>query len=243
MPRVNLVPKEERTREARRQLYIVPVGGAIALAGLMAISFYYYNNQVDNAEQQLREMQAKNDGLQKQVAELDRYQDVKNKKQAQLNVVTSVYGQRQRWSRMLDDLAFVIPEDVWLTSINAKAPGAEAAAGASASGGANLRDVAIDGYTYEMPTVAIFIIRLGLIPSLTDVTLESAEKVELSNRLVTKFRITASIKQTAENQQPSVAPSAGSGSSPMTPTGTSTTPTGTSTTPTGATAPTTGTTR
>jgi Tfp pilus assembly protein PilN len=249
MPKVNLVPKEERAREYRRQLYIVPVGAAIAIVGALGISFYYYNNQLDSAETQLKDIKSKNEGLQKQVAELDRYQEIKNKKQTQQSVVSSLYGQRIRWSRTLDDLAFVIPEDVWLISIKAKAPGAattKTASGSSSAAGnqANERDVQIEGYTYEMTSVAVFIIRLGLISSLSDVTLTSAEKVELSGRTVTNFKIAATYKQTGETTKPTVAPtSSGAGTSPMTtPTGTTTTPTG-STTPTGTTSGTTGTTR
>jgi len=248
MPKVNLIPEEERAREYRRQFYIIPVGAAIAIVGALGLSYYYYNNQVDSADKQLQDMKAKNEGLQKQVAELDRYQEIKNKKQSQLSVITGLYGQRIRWSRTLDDLAFVIPDDVWLISIKAKAPGttaSQSAGGAGTSGAeADARDVEIEGYTYEMPSVAVFIIRLGLISSLTDVTLTSAEKVDVSGKIITNFKIGATYKQTADNAKPSAAPTGGGGTSPVTPTtGTSTTATG-STTRTGTTtSPTTGTTR
>lgn len=247
MPKVNLVPAEERQRELRRQLYIVPVAGALVLVGVMGGTYYYYNNQVSNAEKQLQDIKSSNASLQKQVNELKRYEEVKNKKQTQLNIVTGLYGQRVRWSRTLGDLAFVIPDDVWLTSIKAKVPGVETAGSASSGSGSQgaTKDIEIDGYTRGMPSVAIFLVRLGLIPSVTDVTLVSAEKEEMSSQMVTHFKIEATLKQTGETQGPSVAPVTGEdGPGSVTPTaGTSTTPATGSTTPTGTTPRTTGTTR
>lgn len=247
MPKINLVPAEEQQRELRRQLFIVPVAGAMVLAGVLGGSYYYYNSQLSNAENQLQDIKNSNASLQKQVNELKRYEEVKNKKQAQLNIVTGLYGQRVRWSRTLGDLAFVIPDDVWLVSIKARVPGLETAgaSSSSASQGSTVRDVEIDGYTRGMPSVAIFLVRLGLIPSLTEVTLVSAEKEEVASQLVTHFKIAATLKQTGETQGPSVAPVTGEdGPSSVTPTtGTSTSPTNGSTTPTGTTARTTGTTR
>jgi Tfp pilus assembly protein PilN len=248
MPKVNLVPAEERQREFRRQFYIVPVAGALVMAGVMGGTYYYYNNQVSNSERQLQDIKSSNASLQKQVNELKGYEEVKNKKQAQLNIVTGLYGQRVRWSRTIGDLAFVIPDDVWLTSITARVPGVTTVGSKDSSSSADTeaRDIEIDGYTRSMPSVAIFLVRLGLIPSLTDVTLISAEKEELSSQLVTHFKIAATLKQTGETQVPAVAPATGEqGPSSVTPTtGTSTSPTtGTSTTPTGTTPRTTGTTR
>ena len=252
MPKVNLVPKEERAREFRRQLYVVPLACGIVIVAALAGSYYYYSNQLSSAEDQLQNIRASIASLQPKVDELDSYQEIKNKKQQQLSTVNTIYNQRVRWSRTFDDLSFVIPDDVWLVSINASTPAGAttgaAGAGQTQAGGAGqtaAHDVEIEGYTYEMSSVATFIIRLGLIPSLTDVTLESAEKVTLGDRTVTNFKIGASLKKAGAAQAPSVSPTTGgAGTSPMTtPTGTSTAPTGTSTTPTGTTARTTGTTR
>lgn len=246
MPRVNLVPREEQQREFRRQLYIIPVAGTMILAGILGGTYYYYGNQLENADRQLQDVQQSNNALQKQVAEMKRYDEIKNKKQSQLNIVTTLYGQRVRWSRTIDDLAFVIPEDVWLVAIKAKVPGIDtmSAAGASSNSSTGQSDIEIEGYTREMPSVATLLVRLGLIPSIMNVTLTSAEKEEVQGQTVTHFKITASLKQTGETQGPAVVPDTSGEASPVTPTtGTSTTPTTGSTTPTGTTSRTTGTTR
>lgn len=246
MPRVNLVPKEERQRNLQQQMYVLPVAGAIILVGILGGSYYYYSNKLDDADRQLQEVKQNNAGLQKQVAELKRYDEIKNKKQSQLNIVTTLYGQRVRWSRTIDDLAFVIPEDVWLVGIKAKVPGIDtmSATGSTAKSSTGESDIIIEGYTREMPSVATLMVRLGLIPSIMNVALTSAEKEDVQGQTVTHFKISASLKQTGGTQGTAVAPDTSGGASQVTPTtGTSTTPTTGSTTPTGTTPRTTGTTR
>ncbi len=248
MPKVNLVPREEQAREFRRQFYIIPVAGAILLVGFLGGSFFYYNGQLQNADDQLEQMKASNNSLQKQVAELNRYQDTKNKKQTQQNTVNGLYTQRVRWSRTLDDLTFIIPEDVWLKTIKGKVPGADVAQQKSgAAAGSTQPDFEVDGFTREMTSVATFMTRLGLIPSLTEVTLVSAEKEEINKQLVVHFIIKASLKQDAQTPQPAVAPTTGESGPSTSTTGTSTSPTTatgtTGTTGTSGTTRTTGTTR
>ena len=79
MPRVNLVPGEEKQRELRRRMYIVPVAGTIILAGILGGTYYYYSNRLDNADRQLQDIKQSNNALQKQVAEMKRYDEIKNK--------------------------------------------------------------------------------------------------------------------------------------------------------------------
>ncbi len=230
MSKVNLVPKEEQAREYRRQFYIVPVAAGLIIVGALAGSYYYYGNQVTNADDKLQQIRASSAGLQKQITELNGYEEVKNKKQTQLSLINGLYNSRVRWSRTLDDLAFVIPDDVWLISIKASVPNAQSGTTqASASAATTARDVEIEGFTREMPSVATFLIRLGLIQSLSDVTLDTASKEDKDGQTVTHFKISASLKQTGDTQQPAVAPTTGEGGpSPVTPTtGTSTSPTGT----------------
>lgn len=247
MPRVNLIPREEKEKELRRKAYMLPLAGTALLAVTLGSSYYYFNNKLSDAQEEAENYKQKNASIAKQVAELQRYEDMKKQKQARLSAITNIYNQRVRWSRTMDDLAFIVPEEIWLKSIEATVPGAVLKTkDKKAEDDAAAKDVVIEGYTWEMPTVAVFMVRLGLIPSLTDVTLISAEKEELEGRIVTRFKVGATLKQTQETQKPTTAPSTGeqgpSGVTSTTPT-TRTTPTGTtgttrtSTTPSGGVTP------
>lgn len=230
MPKVNLIPREEKEKELRRKAYMLPLAGATLLAVTLGGSYYYFNNKLSDAQQEAENYKQKNASIAKQVAELQRYEDMKKQKQARLSAITNIYNQRVRWSRTMDDLAFIVPEEIWLKSIDASVPGAvfktKDKKSEDKDGGA--KDVVIEGYTWEMPSVAVFMVRLGLIPSLSDVSLISAVKEELEGRIVTHFKIGASLKQTQETQKPTTAPSTGeqgpSGVTTTTPT-TRTTPT------------------
>jgi Tfp pilus assembly protein PilN len=239
MPRVNLVPQEEQAREFRRRIYIFPIAGAILLVGALGGSYYYYTNQQTNAKNELDQTQQSIDAKAPQLAELQRYEDAKSQKQARLSSVNNLYNARVRWSRILDDISFVIPEDIWLNSITAEVPGAQAstaAAGKPAATDTSQQDIVIEGFTYEnsMPTIATFMVRLALLPALSEVTLESAATEKVGNDLVIRFKIGAKLKQGPEAQRPVSAPNTGeqgpSSVTPTTGTGTSTTGTGTGTT-------------
>lgn len=210
MPRVNLIPREERERELRRKAYLFPVAGAALIAISLGGSYYYFDNKLSDTRQEAETYLQNNADIARQVAELQRYESVKKQKQDRLSSVTNTYNQRVRWSRTLDDLAFVVPEDIWLVSIEAKVPGAIVKTTTKAAGKETAeKDLVIEGYTWEMPTVAVFMVRLGLISSLTDVVLISAEKKTVKDKIVTNFKIAASLKPAGDVQKPSVAPTTG----------------------------------
>lgn len=205
MPRVNLVPQEEQAREFRRQMYIFPVAGAVLVLAALGGTYYYYSSQVDNSQQEYANLQKTNASLGKQMQELQQYQDIQNQKQAKLNSVKTVYDQRVRWSRILDDISFVIPSDIWLSSLNASVNGTPVTAGgttpkAGAGSTPSAPDITIEGYTDKaaMPSVATFLIRLGLLPSLQNVTLISADTEKLGTSLAIHFRIGAFLKQNGQ---------------------------------------------
>ncbi|MFA5801002.1 MAG: hypothetical protein WC911_00855 [Thermoleophilia bacterium] len=245
MPIVNLVPQEERQRELRRQIYIFPIAGAVLLVAAMGGSYLYFNSELSNKQSELDSKKQLNAQLSKDVAEITKYDELKNQKQNRQNAVTNLYSQRFRWSRTLDDISFVMPSDSWLISIKGNVPGAVTSSTSKPAAGAadTTQNLILEGYTYEMDTIATMMVRLGLIPSLKDVVLIKAEKEDMGGRLVIHFSVGANLNQAASNANPAVAPVAGEqGPSDVTPTtGTTTSPT-TGRTTTGSTTGTTGTT-
>jgi Tfp pilus assembly protein PilN len=85
--------------------------------------------------------------------------------------------------RLLRDLAYVLPEDAWLTSLTATAPTSGAAApgpGGSAPAQSSTSGVSIQGATYSHTSVARVLARLAALPTLTNVRLTSSALVETS---------------------------------------------------------------
>lgn len=245
MPRVNLVPQQEQQREFRRQFYIIPIAAAVLLVGAMAGSYIYYERELSNVQSDLDAVKASNAALAKDVAELQKYEELKGQKNARLSAVTADYALRYRWSRTLDDLMFVMPTDAWLFDLKGEVPGSLTITGSGTANSADStekQDLVLEGYTYEMSTVATLMVRVGLIPSLKDVVLIKADKEVIQEKILVHFWVGASLNQAGNAQNTTVAPVTGE----QGPSGTQTTGTGTgtgttsrtgttgSTTPTGA---------
>jgi Tfp pilus assembly protein PilN len=111
-------------------------------------------------------------------------------------------GKRVAWDLTLRDLARVLPDDVWLTDLNAHAPTPVDAATASSTPGAaaapapNPTAFSIDGYTYSQQSVAALLTRLQLLPMLADVTLGSTSQVTIGSKTLVQFQVTAAVVPT-----------------------------------------------
>lgn len=100
--------------------------------------------------------------------------------------LTTALATRLSWDRVLRRFSLVLPEDVWLTSLAARAPGA---AGGGASNG-----FTIVGHTYSHDGVARLLSRLAVVPDLANVQLQRSSLIELAGRDVVEFAIVAEIR-------------------------------------------------
>jgi len=130
-----------------------------------------------------------------------------------LQAVSAALSQRIAWDRVLREFSMVLPNDVWILSLQMTAP-----AGAAAATG-----FTITGSTYSYDSVARMLSRMYLVPDLTGVTLAS---VSGSGKLV-QFSVNAGIKG-------GVAPVAPAPAAPVAPPSTDTTSTGSTSTDSGA---------
>ncbi len=76
--------------------------------------------------------------------------------------------------RLLRELAFVLPEDAWLTGLTATAPAGSP--GSSAPSAAATPGVTIQGATYSQQSVARVLARLAALPVLSDVRLSASAR-------------------------------------------------------------------
>jgi Tfp pilus assembly protein PilN len=229
VPRVNLVPIEEQRKEFRRRFYIVPVAGAAILLIAMGSTYYAIDRQVSNTQQEYEDYQRSNAAQAPQVKELAEYESIQDDKQGRLDTVVSLYSQRVRWSRIMDDLSFVIPEEIWLDTISGTVPGLVITEKKTKANEQKKYDFTVKGFTRDMDTVAILMVRMALIPGLTDVHLVSAEREQIaSGGLAINFEVGADLASDQDTTKPAVAPTTGEeGPSAAATTGTGTTNTGT----------------
>jgi Tfp pilus assembly protein PilN len=115
---------------------------------------------------------------------------------ARVTALSGALGRRVSWDRVLRELSMVLPSDVWLTTLTAKAPESAilAAPAAPATPGATPTGLVIGGYTYSQDAVARLLSRLQVVPDLTNVQLQSSAVSPLGNQTVVAFTILADIK-------------------------------------------------
>jgi Tfp pilus assembly protein PilN len=116
--------------------------------------------------------------------------------------VANVLGSRVPWDAVLRDVSRVLPENVWLTSLQAQvvstaAGQLTAAAPAAAPATPGLPSAPtgalIDGFTYTQPDVARLLARLATLPTLTNVTLTSSKVEVKGKKPVVHFQIAADL--------------------------------------------------
>jgi Tfp pilus assembly protein PilN len=118
--------------------------------------------------------------------------------------VAQVLGGRLAWDAVFRDLARVLPENVWLSTLQLAQPTAAAnladatAAPTPVAGGAapTPTAVSIDGFTYTQPDVARLLARLATLPSLQRVTLTSSQSQVVGSKPVVHFVIVADLSST-----------------------------------------------
>jgi Tfp pilus assembly protein PilN len=113
-----------------------------------------------------------------------------------VTAVSTALADRVAWDRVLTRFARVLPQDVWLRSLDLKspAPGGAAKAKTESDGPKAPNGVSVEGYTYSHNSVARLLARLALIPELTNVQLQSSAVTELAGRKVVEFTVLADVR-------------------------------------------------
>ncbi len=212
MQAVNLLPRDERRRggpSIPTPVAITAIGGftlMIALLGLLFVSAHGTVNQrrLELAQKQ-EELAAIPVPAQSQVQQQDA---LVADKQARVTALNAALAKRIAWDRVLREFALVLPDDVWLLNMTAKAPilattaPSTSTTSSSSTGSASPAapvlggqlTFTIEGYTYSHDAVARLLTRLSLIPDLEQVQLVTSEQAKLANRKIIHFKISANVR-------------------------------------------------
>lgn len=108
-------------------------------------------------------------------------------KTARTGALSSALSQRVAWDGVLRQISQVLPEDVWLASLQTTAATAPVGAQPEPAG------VSLVGTTYSQSGVARFLSRLSVVPTLTNVTLESSLTSDTGTQKLVRFTIRAQV--------------------------------------------------
>ncbi|HEU5264536.1 MAG TPA: PilN domain-containing protein, partial [Gaiellaceae bacterium] len=185
MRAVNLLPRDaERTSSGAGRVPAFVAGGGLAVVTVVAVMLSF--SASGTASERKEELAA----LEQAIALVSPGGDpvvsqagLVQERTDRVSALAAALTTRVPFDRLLVELAFVLPEDAWLTGIVAAVPvstkstpippGGTRPAPTSAAQG-----VTIQGATYSHESVARVLARLSVIPSLEDVRLTASARVE-----------------------------------------------------------------
>lgn len=181
---VNLIPPEDR-RGDKAPLrtgplaYVIVAVLAVALIGVTLVVLT--SNQISDREAEKASLEGQVTQAEAEAKKLDSFVNFASLQQARQQTVVSLATSRFDWERVLSELAIVIPPDVWLTNLDAKAsPDASSSSSSSGSSGASedIQGPSIDiqGCAAGHDAVARFLAALREVDGVTRATVMSSDR-------------------------------------------------------------------
>jgi Tfp pilus assembly protein PilN len=198
MRAVNLLPRDEgRARRQPGAVSLTAVLGAVLLTAVLCGWFLMASSGVSDKQGELDARRAELAAIPPPAPPDASQATLVAEKDARLSLLGQALANRIAWDRVLREISLVVPDDVWLESMNTNGPD-PAAAGAAPPPGQPATtaagNFAITGYTYSHDGVARLLARLAVIPHLENVKLGSSVLEADGPRAVVKFAISASVR-------------------------------------------------
>jgi Tfp pilus assembly protein PilN len=184
---VNLIPPEDR-RGDRAQLRTGPlpyvIVGVLAIALVVVTFMTMTSNQIADREAQIAGLEAREAAATARAEALRPYADFAALSQARDATVTSLAQSRFDWERVLNELALVMPDDIWLTAATGTVgPDVQLQGATTVDGRDSVPGPALEligcGSTHE--SVAAFIAALKDIDGVTRVGLAASQRNEATS--------------------------------------------------------------
>ena len=201
MQAINLLPRDDARRNQKTQwIVIVPVVVAVLMTGAFSAMFLSASGKVKDRKAELSSLELQLAAIPTPDASKVRTQNaLAADKQARVTALNVALSRRVVWDRVFRELSLVLPDDVWLSTMSAKAPVSSSVAtppAAPAAGAAvAATGITMDGYTYSQPAVARLLARLTVIPDLVNVQLQQSTLTKIGTTSVVHFTIAADVRQ------------------------------------------------
>lgn len=190
MRAVNLLPRDDPRGSSRQRnpLVLIGVVGAVAATAILAAAFLTVSAGVADKQARLDAAQTELDATPVPPPADTSGSTLEQEKGARVVALSTALVTRVAWDRVLREISLVLPEDVWLSTLSAKAPGPAGVAAPTAG-------FTITGKTYSHNGVARLLARLAVVPQLSNVQMQhSTLGASESGRPVVEFSIQAVVK-------------------------------------------------
>ena len=186
--RLTVLPREvEIVREQRRQSAIV-AGAVGGFAVLLLAIWLAQNGTVDDERRKAEEAEAEAARLRQQTAALQDATALQTQLDERRATVAAALQGDIAWTRLIQQVATVIPNDVWLTSFNGSSTGGQGTVNFSAMG-------------FDHTSSARWLLRVGELPTLTNLWLPSSSKQGEGPAALVTFSSTANLTPAAQSDR------------------------------------------
>ena len=193
--RLTLMPGEVAAVRAQRRQNAVAAAGVAALAALLAVAWLARQNEVSDQRDRAHRGQNQAAALQKQVTGLQPVTNLDTQLAQRRSLVTQALSDDVAWTRLLGEIATVIPNDVWLTNFAGQKAGTTGGTSTSVSGA--LGSLNVTGMGFDQSSAARWLLRVGDVRSLAGLWLPSSTRAGATG-LVT-FTSTADLTAAARS--------------------------------------------
>ena len=222
---IDLLPHASRAPSARTRLIAGGAAAAAALLLLLAVPTVARQQSISHQHKLLADQKQQNLSLQAQIGQLADAQAKQDRLEALQQQVTALVTADVSWSRMLQDIARTIPNDVWLTSFQGQvtpplpaaaprtptlAPGETTTSAAETTTSTTAPSVAVAELTgtvsfsavgLDYPSVAAWLKMISQLPSLSDLWVPNVTKAALGSRDIVNFTSTANLTPKARSDR------------------------------------------
>jgi Tfp pilus assembly protein PilN len=157
LPSVNLIPQEIAEANKFRRVQFALGASLVAAAGVVGLLSFQASHDVSSAKDRLAAAQQETTTLQGQRAALQSVQDVFNQLSARQTMLSTAMAPEIRWSYYLEDLSLRIPNNVWLTNVNATETGASQSATPATAAASGIGNIQFSGVAFSHDDVATWL--------------------------------------------------------------------------------------
>jgi Tfp pilus assembly protein PilN len=197
---INLLPRDDARGGRQAQwIVLIPIVLAVLLTAVTSAAFLSASGKVKSRQSDLATLKDELAAIPTPDASKVQSQNaLASDKQTRVTALGAALSRRVAWDRIFRELSLVLPDDVWLATLSAKAPvpSSVAAAPSPPASGTSVAatEFTLDGYTYSHAAVARLLSRLAVVPDLVNVQLQQSTLTKVGAAQVVHFVIAADIR-------------------------------------------------
>jgi type IV pilus assembly protein PilM len=168
--RISLLPVEARASRASRRQVAIGAGAVAATALMLGTLWLSRSAEVDDVRARADASEDESRRLQAELSGFDDTGDLQVRIDERTALVQSALSTDVAWTRLLNDVASVIPDDVWLTSFQGSRTGEQ-------------QTVSVSGMGVDFRSAARWLQRIGDLPSVDGLWLPTTTR-DIENQIV-----------------------------------------------------------